>query len=114
MALFGGGQTDQQQRYYPRPITEVYQAVVRAAQSGDGLTFGGGDDLSMTVKIKTSMSMFTWGETLTVACLPAEGGTTINVSVAGKVGGQIMQSAQNTKITAKLFDQITQELRNVK
>lgn len=89
---------------------QVFTAI-KSVDESPGFTLKGADELSMSATISTRISNFTWGETLAVSCLPADGGTIVQVSATGRVGGQIMQSARNAKMIAKLFDEISANLR---
>jgi len=42
--------------------------------------------------------------------VPGEGGATVKIHGAGKVGGQIQQSARTNKLMNQFFDGVTTEL----
>lgn len=108
MGLFGGQAG--QQRFYPRPVPQMFKAVVVAVKGDPMFRLRRADDLSMTVELSTAPSLFTWGENLTATCTPAEGGCLVSVGVSGKVGAQLGQSARNSKVVNRLFESVSEVL----
>jgi hypothetical protein len=66
----------------------------------------------MNVNFSKGASAFTWGENFTAQVVPSEGGATVRISGAGKVGGQIQQGARIAKLMNQLFDDLTAKLRS--
>jgi hypothetical protein len=71
----------------------------------------GADDFTLTCSFSSGASAFTWGENFSAQVVPSEGGATIKVNGAGKVGGQITQQSRNAKLINKLFDETVARLR---
>lgn len=105
---FLGGQSNQE-RYYNRPIGEVFAALTAAAQT-PGFSLNKADDISMSVTFSTGVSMTTWGETVTASCHPTGDGTTVQVGATGKAMSTIWQSGRNARVTDKFFNEVTAQL----
>ena len=109
MGIFGSGQTEQQ-RFYARPPQTVFEALLNSLHDSR-YTVTSADNISLSATINSPMSGFTWGEKLTANCLPAEGGTTLVISAASKVGGSFAQASRNTSVINQVFDLVSQQLR---
>jgi hypothetical protein len=109
MRLFGGNQSDSLQRYYPVAPPAVFKALVEIVSQQFKLKTT--DDFTLSCAFSSGASAFTWGENFSAQVVPAEGGATVNVQGAGKVGGQIQQSARTNKLVNALFDDVTGVLR---
>jgi carbon monoxide dehydrogenase subunit G len=109
MAWFGSG-NDNNERYYPVPPPQVFAALVEVVPLNFRLKDS--DDFTMNLNFSKGASAFTWGENFTAQVLPTEGGATVRVSGAGKVGGSSQQGSRIAKLTNQLFDDLTTKLRS--
>ena len=109
MPLFGGNQSDALERYYPVPPQEVFKAVVEVVPQKFKLKSS--DDFSLACTFSSGASAFTWGENFSAQVVPAEGGATLKVQGAGKVGAQIQQSSRTNKLMNDFFERVTSVLR---
>ncbi len=89
---------------YSQPIDAVFDAVVLAAQS---LKYNVklADRASHTVTINIGMSMFTWGEVMTVSLFTInDGRTSVIFSCKSKLGTEIAANSKNKKNISKLTE----------
>jgi len=106
---FGGNQSDAMERYFPVAPKAVFAAVVQVVPKRFRLKSS--DDFTMACTFSSGASAFTWGENFTAQVVPNEGGATVKVNGAGKVGGQIQQSSRTTKLMGAFFEDVTAVLR---
>jgi len=109
MPLFGGGQSDSLERFYPMPPQDVFNAVVQVVPQRFRLKSS--DDFTLSCNFTSGASAFTWGENFSAQVVPANGGAIVKIQGAGKVGGQIQQSARTNKLMNQFFEGITALLR---
>jgi hypothetical protein len=109
MRFLGGNQSDSLQRYFPVAPSVVFKALLEIVPQR--FTLKTTDDFTLSCTFSSGASVFTWGENFSAQVVPAEGGATLNVQGAGRVGGQIQQSARTNKLIGALFEDITPVLR---
>ena len=110
MPLFGGNQTDSLERYFPAPASAVFAALISAVPQRFRLK--GSDDFTLSCTFSSGASLFTWGENFSAQVVPSQDGSVVRVQGAGKVGGQLQQSARTNKLINELFDRVTAALRS--
>lgn len=110
MGMFGGNQSDSLERYFPVSAPEVFAAVIKVIPQRFKLK--NCDDFTMACTFSSGASAFTWGENFSAQVVPSEGGATVRVQGAGKVGGQMQQSARTNKLMNQFFDSVTEVLRS--
>lgn len=90
-------------------IDKVFDAVVKAAESLSGFTVKNANKLTHSISINVGMSLFSWGEQMTVSLNDvSEHKTEIMFSSGSKLG---MEYAANTK-NRKNIDQLMNAMSN--
>lgn len=98
------------ERYYGRPVDQVYQAMKQfLLLHRDEFQLRNVDDLSYTCVFSSGISLTTWGENLTASVVPSGSGSIVRLTVAGKVGMTAtgFQDAHSTKISNQFFNGVS-------
>ena len=88
---------------YNFPVEQVYTAIVYAAQS---LRYNVrvADAVTHSIQISFAMSLFSYGETMTISCYGIEGGrTSVMFNSKSNLGTEIGARSKNKKNTEKLI-----------
>lgn len=99
-----------EERYYPRPISEVFEALATAIERSGYSTYTI-DDLSSAVSLRVGAGLTTWGETLTASCHPNGDGTDLRVAITRTGFPTISRSGHSQRLTEGLLQQVTHQLR---
>lgn len=95
--------------YVPVPPQAAFNALFSVATEQHRVTDS--DDFTLVVNFATGASAWTWGEKVSGQVVPAEGGSTVRLTVVGKVGGSLMQNKRNQELLDNTFREVTNWLR---
>jgi hypothetical protein len=107
--MFSTTNTLERELFVPVAPAQAYSALRDVAAQMYSLKSE--DDFTMALVFTSSVSAFTYGETISAQVVPVEGGSTIKISISPKVGGQLGQGNKNQKIADGLFGEVTRILK---
>ena len=91
---------------------KVFSAVEKAIPNIKGMNIDSVNKITKTISIKAGISLFSWGENLTVTITPLEGDKTkvsiLSTPKTGMLGGDM---GKNRKNISMIFDEMSKYLR---
>ena len=92
-------------------IEEVHEAVIKAVQNIKWFKLKAEDRATHTIDINVSVSLFAWGERMTVVLTDlGENKTQVKASSRSKLGTEVVAGSRNEKNVAKLIEEINKVL----
>jgi hypothetical protein len=98
------------ERFYPAAPDAVWNAL-KGAVIKLGWTVKSHDEFTKAASVSTPMSGFSWGATLGIQVVPAEGGAIVRVGGAQKVRMNVTAKGPEYKNTIKLLDKVSAVLQ---
>jgi carbon monoxide dehydrogenase subunit G len=108
--MWGLNSKQDQSKYLPVPKEVAFSALVDVIKSNFNLKEV--DDFSLSIVFSSGMSAFTWGENFSAQVRPQDGGSILEISGVGKVGGQVQQSTRTNKLINQIFSEVIAKLKS--
>ena len=93
----------------------VFSAVEKAIPNIKGMSIDSLNKITKTINIKAGISLFSWGENLTVTLTPVEEGKTkiaiLSTPKTGVMFGGAMDMGKNRKNINMIFDELSKYLK---
>ena len=103
---------DQKQRVLVNyNVDQVFDALLRGVESLSGFSVKNANRVIHSISINVGMSLFSWGEQMTVSLIDvAENKTEIAVSSGSKLGTEFVANTKNRKNIDKLLNAMSKYL----
>jgi hypothetical protein len=109
MAMFGSN-AFAQESYIPAPAAETF-AALQTFLKQSGWTTASVDAFTMSVTFKTGITAMTYGMNAAVQIVPNGEGSSLNVSVTPKMGGQYRNGANQQRIADEVLAGVSRAIQ---
>lgn len=105
------GFADQQlQLQVPYSPDDTFNALKAAMEKLPKVKVDSALPTTRTVAAEIGMSLWSWGENISISVVPVEGGSGVTVKSSSKVRANVLNGGKNAKNIAKIVDALSKEL----
>ncbi len=105
------GFADQQlQIQVPYSPDDTFNALKAAMEKLPKVKVDSASPTTRTVAAEIGMSLWSWGENISISVAPVEGGSGVTVNSSSKVRTNVLNGGKNAKNIAEIIDALSKEL----
>ena len=105
------GFADQQlQIQVPYSPDDTFNALKAAMEKLPKVKVDSASPATRTVAAEIGMSLWSWGENISISVVPVEGGSGVTVNSSSKVRTNVLNGGKNAKNIAEIVDALSKEL----
>lgn len=105
------GFADQQlQLQVPYSPDDTFNALKAAMEKLPKVKVDSASPTTRTVAAEIGVSLWSWGENISISVVPVEGGSGVTVKSSSKVRANVLNGGKNAKNIAEIVDALSKEL----
>ena len=108
------GFADQQlQLQVPYSPDDTFNALKTAMEKQPKVKVDSASPTTRTVAAEIGMSLWSWGENISISVVPVEGGSGVTVKSSSKVRANVLNGGKNAKNIAEIVDALSLSLIHI-